>query len=227
MSVHPIHIAVLDTDIPCYPVYAKRGLYSSQFNVLLTAAANRINASEYHKNRRSLSVHITAFDVVGGSFPHLESLRVSPWSPTENRPPGFPGPVDAILVTGAAAAVYDKLHWIPALQSFIARVYAEYPRVKIFGSCFGHQLIGQALLASDKSYMSQGSSFKLSVEASSDGHEIGMHPIILNPVFCLQLPTSSSVHSKTTIPYSSHPRRCRNVFTGRHTNFPGKGGNVA
>ncbi|KAK4870816.1 hypothetical protein LT330_000053 [Penicillium expansum] len=188
MSIHPIHIAVLDTDIPCYPVYAKRGLYSSQFNVLLTAAANRINASQYHQHRRALNVHITAFDVVGGSFPHLKSLRVSPWSPTENESPGFPGPVDAILVTGAAAAVYDKLHWIPALKSFIEKVYADYPMVKIFGSCFGHQLIGQALLESDKSYTSQGSSFKISVEASSDGHEIGMQPIILNPAFVSNFP---------------------------------------
>lgn len=191
MSVRPINIAVLDTDIPCYPVYAKRGLYSSQFNVLLTAAANRINASEYHKHRRPLSVHITAFDVVGGSFPHPQSLRVGPWSPTENKPSGFPGPVDAILVTGAAAAVYDKLHWIPALQSFIARVYADYPMVKIFGSCFGHQLIGQALLASDKSYTFQESTFEISVEASSDGHEIGIHPIILNPAFASIFPPLS------------------------------------
>ncbi|KAI2726138.1 hypothetical protein CBS147332_3025 [Penicillium roqueforti] len=188
MSVRPIHIAVLDTDIPCYPVYAKRGLYSSQFKLLLTAAANRINASEYHQHRRSLGVRITAFDVVGGSFPNLESLRVSPWSSTENAPSGFPGPVDAILVTGAAAAIYDKLHWILGLQSFIQKVYVDYPMVRIFGSCFGHQLIAQALLASDKSYKPQGSSFKTSVERSSSGHEIGMHPIILNPAFVSNFP---------------------------------------
>ncbi|KAJ5835604.1 hypothetical protein N7447_001630 [Penicillium robsamsonii] len=188
MSVRPIHIAVLDTDIPCYPVYAKRGLYSSQFNVLLTAAADRINESKFHQHRTSLGVHLTAFDVVGGSFPHLESLRVSPWSPTEYRPPGFPGPVDAILVTGAAAAAYDTFHWIAGLRSFIKRVYADYPMVKIFGSCFGHQLIAQALIASEKSYTSQGSSFKVSVEPSSGGHEIGMHPIILNPAFVRNFP---------------------------------------
>ncbi|CAI7657728.1 unnamed protein product [Penicillium glandicola] len=188
MAARTIHIAVLDTDIPCYPVYAKRGLYSSQFNFLLTAAANRINASEYHQHKRHLSVHTTAYDVVGGSFPHLKSLRVSPWSPSEIETPGFPGPIDAILVTGAAAAVYDKLHWIAGLQSFIEKVYADHPMVKIFGSCFGHQLIGQALLASDKSYMSQGSSFKISVEPSSDGHEIGMHPITLNPAFVSNFP---------------------------------------
>ncbi|KXG48289.1 uncharacterized protein PGRI_021590 [Penicillium griseofulvum] len=188
MSVRAIHIAVLDTDIPCYPLYAKRGLYSSQFNVLLTAAANRINATKYYQNRISLGVHITAFDVVGGNFPHLASFRVTPWSPSENGHPGFPGPIDAILVTGAAAAVYDKLRWISSLRSFIKRVYTDYPMVKIFGSCFGHQLIAQALLASDKSYTSQGSSFKISVEPSSNGHEIGIHPIFLNPAFVSNFP---------------------------------------
>ena len=188
MSRRQIHIAVLDTDIPCYNVYAQRGLYSSQFNFLLTAAANRINKSEYKSSRRPLSVHVTAFDTVGGSYPNLASFRVSPWSSTENPSPAFPGPIDAILVTGAAAAVYDDLHWIAGLRSFIKRVYADYPLVKIFGSCFGHQLIGQALLASDKSYTSKGSSFKISVEATSQGHEIGMHPIVLNPSFVSHFP---------------------------------------
>ncbi|KAJ5796150.1 uncharacterized protein N7518_004690, partial [Penicillium psychrosexuale] len=84
------------------------------------------------------------------------------------------------FITGAAAAVYDKLHWILGLRSFIERV--------IFGSCFGHQLIAQALLASDKSYKPQGFSFKISVERSSSGHESGMHPIILNPAFVSNFP---------------------------------------
>jgi GMP synthase-like glutamine amidotransferase len=196
MSSRKIHIAVLDTDIPCYHVYAKRGLYSSQFNALLTAAANRINESKYQSSQGPLSVHVTAFDTVGGSYPHLTLLRVSPWSSTEKTSPVFAGPIDAILVTGAAAAVYDDLHWIAGLQSFIERVYADYPLVKIFGSCFGHQLIGQALLASDNSYTSNGSSFKISVEATSQGHEIGMHSIALNPSFVSHFPPLARFYEK-------------------------------
>ncbi|KAJ5773310.1 hypothetical protein N7457_008206 [Penicillium paradoxum] len=183
-----IHIAVLDTDIPCYPVFAKRGLYSSQFKSLLNAAATRINASDSRPQRELLAVQVTAFDVVGGSFPHRESLRVCPWSVTEPSFPSSSGPIDAILVTGAVAAVYDDLHWIPGLRSFIERVYADYPLVKIFGSCFGHQIIGQILLARERDYISQGCSFKISVEPSSNGHEIGIHPIILNPDFVSRFP---------------------------------------
>jgi GMP synthase-like glutamine amidotransferase len=84
--------------------------------------------------------------------------------------------------------VYDELHWIAGLRSFIKTVYADYPLVKIFGSCFGHQLIGEALIASDKGYTLNGSSFKISVEATSQGHEIGMHPIALNPSFVSHFP---------------------------------------
>lgn len=188
MSSREIHIAVLDTDIPCYHVYAKRGLYSSQFNSLLNAAAGRINATGSELPRGLLSVHVTAFDIVGNSYPHAATLRASPWSAVERHTPGSHGPIDAILVTGATAAVYDKLHWIPGLRSFIQRVYSDYPLVKIFGSCFGHQLIGEVLLASDISYTSETSSFKISVEAASQGHEIGMFPITLNPSFVSHFP---------------------------------------
>jgi GMP synthase-like glutamine amidotransferase len=188
MESRQVHIAVLDTDTPCHRVYAKRGLYSSQFRSLLASAARRINISEHKPRSGSLSVHVTAFDVVGDSLPPFEALRASPWSPNEKQSPGFPGPIDAILVTGAAAAVYDDLHWIPGLRTFLQRVYADHSLVKIFGSCFGHQLIGEALLASDKVYTSKGSSFKVSVGLSSHGHEIGIHPIALNPEFVSNFP---------------------------------------
>ncbi|KAJ5856424.1 uncharacterized protein N7529_010368 [Penicillium soppii] len=189
MNSREIHIAVLDTDIPCYRVYVERGLYSSQFNSLLTAAASRINERKSQCFKTPLGVRVSAFDIVGGLYPHLALLRVSPWVSTEITSITYPGPSDALLVTGAAAAVYDSLHWIARLRSFIEKVYYDYPLVKIFGSCFGHQLIGQALLASDTSHTSKGSSFKISVEATSQGHEIGMHPITLNPSFVSHFPS--------------------------------------
>ncbi|KAJ5349061.1 uncharacterized protein N7506_002314 [Penicillium brevicompactum] len=188
MGSREVHIAVLDTDIPCYHVYAKRGLYSSQFNSLLTAAASRINEAYRNSSKAPLSVHVTAFDVVGGSYPHPATLRASQRSSSEKSPPGFHGPIDAILVTGAAAVVYDELHWAPKLRSFIRAVYADYPLVKIFGSCFGHQLIGEVLLASDKSFTNEKASFKITVGATSQGHEIGMLPITLNPSFVSHFP---------------------------------------
>ncbi|KAJ6141582.1 hypothetical protein N7470_009972 [Penicillium chermesinum] len=88
---HPIHVAVLDTDIPCLSVYAQRGLYSSQFRVLLQAAAERLN-----KNARTslpngpLGVHVTAFDAVGGI---IASTRIASHEPgVSNRDACLTGP---------------------------------------------------------------------------------------------------------------------------------------
>lgn len=188
MDKHRVHIAVLDTDVPCHRVYLKRGLYSSQFRRLLEGAAERLNNNLHYARERPLDVRVTAFDVVGGSLPPLECLRTKPECPTESYPTGHPGPIDAILVTGAAAAAYDDLFWIPGLESYIQTVHTTFPLVKIFGSCFGHQLIGQALLTHGQESASRDSPVKVCVEASQDGHEIGVRPIALNPTFKSRFP---------------------------------------
>ncbi|CAI7644234.1 unnamed protein product [Penicillium pancosmium] len=178
-----VHIAVLDTDVPCPAVYAKRGMHSSRFRVLLQAAAGRLNQEAQELQHGNIGIHVTAFDAVGGSYPPLSFLRSSPRSLNRTNASDSPGPVDVILVTGAAAAAYDDLPWIPALRSFIQKVYADYPFVKIYGSCFGHQLIGQALLEGQECSMGKDLPSKISVEPSVLGHEIGVHPIVLNTQF--------------------------------------------
>ncbi|KAJ5998360.1 hypothetical protein N7451_006170 [Penicillium sp. IBT 35674x] len=171
-----VHIAVLETDIPSPAVYAKRGLYNTQFRKLLSAAAHRLNRNPQNLKHGPIDILVTAFDVVGGSFPDLHDLSAE--SSTANGTCS----IDAILVTGAVAAAYDDLHWIPALESFIQTVHIKYPLVKIFGSCFGHQLIGQALL--EKSELSHIKKWptKFSVQAQSS-HEIGVQSITLNRDF--------------------------------------------
>ncbi|KAJ5179849.1 hypothetical protein N7492_003059 [Penicillium capsulatum] len=185
MAPHRIHVAVLDTDIPCQSVYARRGLYSSQFRVLLQAATERINQdADYSLQHGPLAVHVTAFDAVGGSLPPLESLRTAPSS--TDSPAGTPwGLIDAILITGSTASSYDPLPWIGELQSYIQTVHAKFPLVKIFGSCFGHQLIAQALLSESAG---QSPSSTIQIEPSKDGFEVGIQPITLNPSFTAHFP---------------------------------------
>lgn len=58
---------------------------------------------------------------------------------------GLPDPagLEAILITGSSAGVYDDLDWIAPLERFVRAAYeAAVPTV---GICFGHQLIAQAL----------------------------------------------------------------------------------
>jgi GMP synthase-like glutamine amidotransferase len=50
--------------------------------------------------------------------------------------------IEAILITGSAAGVYDELDWIAPLEDFVRAAYAD--NTPMVGVCFGHQLIAQA-----------------------------------------------------------------------------------
>ncbi len=57
--------------------------------------------------------------------------------------PADPDEVDAYLITGSKASVYDDLPWIAPLKDFVRELHRR--RKKLVGICFGHQLIADAL----------------------------------------------------------------------------------
>ncbi|KAL4742828.1 class I glutamine amidotransferase-like protein [Aspergillus similis] len=188
-----LHIAILDIDVPVPAVYAVRGLYSSQFRTLLQSAASRLGLP-------ASSIHTTAFDVVGGSLPPLQGLRSSPResengvsAETTNTNP-LALPIDGILITGAAAAAYEaaKYPWIIPLQGFVQTVFESYPHVKLFGSCFGHQIIGQALLSAQAPNKSPPQRPSVTVERNPRGSEMGLASIKLTPKFRAAFPVLST-----------------------------------
>ena len=55
-----------------------------------------------------------------------------------------PATLDATLVMGSSAGVYDHhLHWMEPLRAYIRRAYAA--RTPTVGICFGHQIMADAL----------------------------------------------------------------------------------
>ena len=66
---------------------------------------------------------------------------------TVSIPTGEPLPdvegLEAILITGSSAGVYDPFDWIAPLEDFVRTAHDR--QVPMVGVCFGHQLIAQAL----------------------------------------------------------------------------------
>lgn len=49
------------------------------------------------------------------------------------------------LTGGKAASAYAPLAWTPPLFAFITKVVTQFPRIRIFGICFGQQAVAMAL----------------------------------------------------------------------------------
>ena len=83
------------------------------------------------------SMFHTMFDEAGQPFDY-EAIRVFDGEP-------FPdvADLDAIVITGSAAGVYDDYTWMDPLRAFIRSVYAN--ATPMVGICFGHQIMADAL----------------------------------------------------------------------------------
>lgn len=146
MATH-LRIAMLNTDTPVPNVYSKRGTYGDIFSRLLQEAA-----SETYKDIR---LEAENFDVVLGNYPSDIAT------------------FNAVLVTGSAASSYDTADWIQQLDVYIKQLYDDHPNIKIFGSCFGHQIVCQSLLRTSGAI----------VEKAPNGWELGVKAIHLENRF--------------------------------------------
>ncbi len=87
-----------------------------------------------------------------GSFPQMfermiraadASIHLETVSLIKGEPLPKPDSLQAILITGSSAGVYDKLDWIAPLENFVRNAYVR--QIPMVGVCFGHQLMAQAL----------------------------------------------------------------------------------
>ena len=87
-----------------------------------------------------------------GSFPQMFQHMIGAADPSidcdvvsvvAGEPLPDPTGLQAILITGSPAGVYDNVDWIVPLEDFVREAHAS--RIPMVGICFGHQLMAQAL----------------------------------------------------------------------------------
>jgi GMP synthase-like glutamine amidotransferase len=165
-----IRIAILNADNPVPNVLATRGTYGTIFHDLLLAAASR------HHSHPVINLEATEFDVVRGEYPSSSA------------------DLDALLITGSSSSSYADLPWIKRLDDYLLTVYRDHPHVRIFGSCFGHQIVCQSLLREHG----------VVVEKDPKGWEIGVHEVRLKDEFCEAL-GGPNTKAMTPLPAVNRP----------------------
>lgn len=120
-----------------------------------------------------------------------------PWREHDVRtdaPLPLPRSAAGFVITGSSSSVTERAPWILRIEDFIRRAHGAF--VPLFGICFGHQLVGQALGGE--------------VTKNPRGREIGTRRVHLKPgaageAILAGLPTSftanhTHVDSVTTLP---------------------------
>lgn len=138
---------MLNADTTRPNTYAHMGTFGDILHNVLTAAAGRVAPHVHLKH--------TVFDVVKGEYP------------------ASPADFDAFIITASAASATDEAPWIRALEGYVVLVHEGYPEAKLFGSCFGHHIICQALLKQHG----------LCVEKNPRGWEIGVSRVYFTDDF--------------------------------------------
>jgi GMP synthase-like glutamine amidotransferase len=115
-----------------------------------------------------------------------------------------------LLTAETAASAYDDAPWIASLSDFCKgrfpsrsadrtnqseELYLSHPNIKIFGSCFGHQLLCHALFSPPE---------KNVVCRDPKGYELGVQPISLDTAFLANFGLVTS--------NPSHPEQLRMQF---------------
>lgn len=117
---HYLRVAMLNADTSVPNVYADMGTFGDILHRKVVAAAERMY--------EQLEIVHSVYNVVLGEYPaSIDDL-------------------DAVFITASAASSYGSEGWIERLEQYVVTLYTTHPQIKLFGSCFGHHIICQALL---------------------------------------------------------------------------------
>ncbi|KFX88356.1 hypothetical protein V490_07684 [Pseudogymnoascus sp. VKM F-3557] len=155
-------IACIKCGSPSPSVLASRGEYADIFIERLQSVASITPGWE------DTRISHDSFDARKGHLPPLIAVE------------GY----DALVVTGSGYSAFESYPWIAKLRSFLASLYKNKPEIRLFGVCFGHQIICQALFEThDNDALTKSDCLPPVVSRNPKGWEIGSQPIKLSPEF--------------------------------------------
>ncbi|KAG2368905.1 class I glutamine amidotransferase-like protein [Suillus spraguei] len=114
-------IALLICDVPADLIREQHGDYLRIFRTFLEESLKPINEA-YSQTTFILE----PFDVRAQVYPKEDEY-------------------DALLITGSGAWKHTDVEWMKKLIEYVRVVATEKPQIKIFGICFGHQIIALAM----------------------------------------------------------------------------------
>jgi len=121
-------IALLICDIPADPIREKHGDYARIFGTFLEESLKPINQTRSADLQSTFTLE--PFDVRAQIYPKDDDY-------------------DAILITGSASTAHEYeqpgKEWMKHLIEYVRSIATEKPRIKIFGICFGHQIVALAM----------------------------------------------------------------------------------
>ncbi|KAI9089473.1 class I glutamine amidotransferase-like protein [Phlyctochytrium arcticum] len=116
-----LSIALLICDVPIQAVQEQYGNYVTLFENLFYRAAE------------SFGTKSTKID-----------LKITPFNVMEQQYPASIDDFSSYVMTGSKYSAYENIEWINKLKDFV-RQLDQHPTARLFGVCFGHQIIAEAL----------------------------------------------------------------------------------
>ncbi|KAI0379205.1 class I glutamine amidotransferase-like protein [Hypomontagnella monticulosa] len=121
--IPPVRLAILEADTPVPGIKAKYGSYGGVFRYLFERACASLDPPVPLSSVLELSSHDIVNDL--NAYPDPETI-------------------DAILISGSKYSAYENDEWIVRLTQYTRRCL-EGGRVRVVGTCFGHQIVGRAM----------------------------------------------------------------------------------